>query len=125
MTTPAKRILVVDDDPDVRRITCLLLRQGGHQLIEASSGAQALDLLAKSADEIALLVTDLRMPEMNGEELARQALAARPGLRVLFVTGYAADAVAAAALAPDRIAVVEKPYSLPKLLARVQEALGD
>jgi CheY-like chemotaxis protein len=124
MTSTAKRILVVDDDPDVRRVTCLLLRQGGYELIEAGSGAEALELLAQSPEDVSLLVTDLRMPEMNGEELARQALVARPGLRVLFVTGYSSDAVAAATLAPDRIAVLEKPYSLPHLLARVKEALG-
>ncbi|MGL4555359.1 MAG: response regulator [Gemmataceae bacterium] len=124
MTTPLPRLLVVDDDADVRRVTCLLLRQGGYLAVEAGGGAEALAALAAAPDEIALLVTDLRMPEMGGEELARQALAAYPRLRVLFVTGYSSDAVTAASLAPGRVSVLEKPYTLSQLLGRVKATLG-
>src|SRR6188768_1088158 len=109
MSSTAPYILVVDDDPDVRRVTCLLLRQGGYVPVEAEDGPEALALLEQRGAELPLLVTDLRMPGMTGEELARQALPAHPELRVLFVTGYSSEAVAAAALAPDRIAVLEKP----------------
>lgn len=125
MSDPAPtRLLVVDDDPDVRRVTSLMLRQGGYDVTEAASGAEALSLLSQSPGGWPLLVTDLKMPGMPGEELARQALAADPGLRVLFVTGYSADAIAAAAEAPDRIGVVQKPYTLAALLQRVRATLG-
>lgn len=124
MSSPSTTALVVDDDTAVRRLTSLMLMQGGFALIEAASGAEALAVLESRPGEVGLLVTDLQMPEMSGTELARQAMAQDPRLRVLFVTGFSREAVDAAALAPDRVSVVEKPFTLDQLLSRARDVLS-
>jgi two-component system cell cycle sensor histidine kinase/response regulator CckA len=82
------RVLVVDDEREIRDVADRVLRNGGYETMLAQSGADALRLLEAGA-AIDLLLTDLRMPEMNGDELARRACLLRPGLKVLYFTGYA------------------------------------
>jgi signal transduction histidine kinase len=114
-------ILLVDDDSDVRWITGELLTGEGYTVVQAASGASALDILAKRR-EIDLMLADLAMPGMNGMELARQASEARPGLPMLFVTGYA-HPTALAALGEDRI--IRKPYRNQELTTKLQQLLAE
>jgi CheY-like chemotaxis protein len=100
-------ILLVDDDHAVREVTASALRDVGHAVLEASGGPAALDLLDRSGQRVDLLVVDFAMPGMNGVEVARAAQKARPGLPVLFITGYA-DLSALAGTSEDRI--VQKPF---------------
>jgi len=87
-TRPACTVLVVEDDPDVRNITASRLAEFGHRVLEAENAKAALDVLG-GRDAIDLLFTDIAMPGgMNGLELARRAVQLRPGIRVLFVSGY-------------------------------------
>lgn len=117
------RILVVDDDPDVRRVTTMMLRQGGYAYTEASSGSEALQLLRETPEVFPLLISDLKMPEMDGEELAREAFRFCPELKVLFVTGFSGDAIAAMHLKPEQTSILEKPFSMEELLNQVRSIL--
>jgi PAS domain S-box-containing protein len=110
-------VLVVDDDEAVRAITAAFLREAGYQVLEAGSGAVALALLQVSGP-VELLVTDLAMPAMDGMQLANAVRAARPGLPVVFVTGYPDDHDLSAEV------VVQKPFGTGDLTNAVARALG-
>jgi PAS domain S-box-containing protein len=115
-------ILVVEDDPRVRRVTIARLRGLGYQVIEADSGAAALALLA-AHPEIAAIFTDVVMPgSMSGDELAAAALATKPDLKVLFTSGYAKPAVAQQGLGAG--AWLKKPYTAVELAQKIREILS-
>ena len=110
-------ILVVDDDPDVREIAAIFLREAGYGVQEAGSGREALDRLA--AGRISLALVDYAMPMMSGDEFVRLARGIQPNLPVLYVTG-AAEALAPEGVEP-RDPVVMKPYARATLLKMVRE----
>jgi signal transduction histidine kinase len=112
-------ILLVDDDNDVRDVTHAMLQDLGYTVSEAGSGGAALDLLEREPG-IALLVVDFAMPGMNGAEVARLAQARRPGLPVLFITGYAEHAPLAGIAESS---IIGKPFVLDQLASRVRLAL--
>lgn len=117
---PTATILTVDDDPDVREFANAVLAQAGYRVLEAVSGEAALRLLDDAA-EVDLLLTDIVMPGLNGLDLARQARARRPAMKVLFASGYWAHIVNSL----DREELVAKPYRAAELVARVRKALGE
>ncbi len=110
------RILVVDDDPHVRELIVDYLREIGHVVAEAASGAEAMALLERG-DPYDLLLTDVGLPGMAGSEVARLARAARPGIKVLYMTGYA-DAATFKDEAHGH-PVIKKPFRLAALAAAV------
>ena len=112
-------ILVVEDNDQVRRLTCRILRSNGYRVLEATDGERALALAADR--EIDLLLSDVVMPGMGGVELAERLRTERPGLRVLHMSGYTSLPEAAAAAAE----LIEKPFTAEELLARVRALLGD
>lgn len=81
------KLMIVDDDPAVRIIVAEFLQDSGYQVIQANGGAEALDLLARTPD-LRMLITDIRMPDMSGIELADVATQHRPGLKVILISGY-------------------------------------
>jgi signal transduction histidine kinase len=113
-------ILLVDDDNDVRDITRAMLQDLGYIVSEAGSGGAALDLLEREPS-IALLIVDFAMPGMNGAEVARLAQARRPGLPVLFITGFAEHAPLAGIAESS---IIGKPFVLDQLAGRVRLALS-
>jgi PAS domain S-box-containing protein len=119
-TAQRRRALLVDDDSAVREVTAARLRRLGFEVLEAGSGGAALDLLDRSP-QVDLLVADFAMPGMNGVEVAHQACSRRPGLPVLFVTGYA-DESALAGVGDQ--CVVQKPFRDDELERKVQAVLG-
>ena len=116
---PNTKVLVVDDDEAVRAVTSGILADLGYCVVEAGSGGAALDLLEEHPD-IQAAVLDFAMPGMNGGEVARELAARRPGLPVLFATGYA-DIEALAATSEDRI--IHKPFNQNDLAAKLSLAL--
>ena len=115
-------ILVVEDDPRVRRVAVSRLKDTGYQVVEAETAAQALILLAEHP-EIALLFTDIAIPGgMTGDELAREVRAMRPGIKILFTSGYAEPRVAGRELARER-SWLKKPYTAKELAVRLRELL--
>jgi CheY-like chemotaxis protein len=114
-------ILLVDDDNDVRAAAAGMLRYAGHDLIEAGSGREALDRLGREGDRIDLMIVDFVMPGMNGIEVARLGRLSRPGLPILFVTGFANTAALAVQTNSDLI--LRKPFRTTELVAKIGEAL--
>jgi PAS domain S-box-containing protein len=112
-------ILVVDDDPDVREITAIFLREAGYVVREAANGPEARDILASGPMHLA--VVDYAMPMMSGQEFVRLAREMRPDLRVIYATG-AGDMPDGDSAAP-RDPVLMKPYSRAALLKIVRETL--
>lgn len=113
-------VLLVDDDNAVREVTAALLRELGYQIVEAGSGGAALDLIDRHP-EIELGVIDFAMPGMSGAELARQLHVKRPGLPILFVTGFA-DRSALAGVSEAQI--IGKPFLDNELADKVRIALA-
>ena len=117
----SETILVVEDDPRLRRVVCSRLRGLGYQVIEADNGSNALALLA-AHPETAMIFTDFVMPGgMNGNDLAEVALAGKPDIKVLFTSGYAEPAVARRKLRAG--AWLKKPYTAIELAEIVRDVL--
>jgi signal transduction histidine kinase len=117
-------ILLVEDDDHVRRLTREILARQGYQVREWSSPTAALQSLREDAGGVSLLLTDLLMPEMNGLDLAREVAQLRPGIRVVFISGYTdRDLATRAAFYPDTT-LLEKPFTAASLLASVRQSLA-
>jgi two-component system cell cycle sensor histidine kinase/response regulator CckA len=113
-------ILVVDDEPSVLAVSGRTLEEAGYHVITAGNGEEALQVLARRA-EVALVVTDMLMPVLGGEELARRVAADRPDMRFLFTSGHPDNG---GAFAEDgRRVVLDKPFGPEQLLAAVRERL--
>ena len=115
-------VLVVDDDPAVRATTVETLCDLGYDVREASGGAEALDLLGHDS-QIEVLLTDVVMPGMNGAELARRAPGVRPGLTILFMSGYIDPEEITGAL--RRYRLVRKPFLPSQLAAQIEAAVAE
>ncbi|HNC47199.1 MAG TPA: response regulator, partial [Acidobacteriota bacterium] len=113
----AETILLVEDEEVVRTITRLSLETFGYQVIEAESGTQALELIKTVTTPVALLITDVVMPGMNGRQIADQLHQLFPELKVLFMSGYTNDAIFRHGIIEDNIAFIQKPFT-PNLLAK-------
>jgi PAS domain S-box-containing protein len=115
-------ILVVEDEAAVRRFSVDALEMLGYRILEADGAGSALALL-KMHPDIALMFTDVIMPEVNGARLAEQARRLRPDLRVLFTTGYTRNAVVHNGVLDPDVDLLGKPYSIDQLAAKVREML--
>jgi signal transduction histidine kinase/CheY-like chemotaxis protein len=115
-------VLVVEDEDEVRRFTVEMLRELGYTTLEAENAQRALALI-DSHPEIALLFTDVVMPDMNGRLLANAALKRRPNLPVLFTTGYTRNAIVHHGILDADVSVLIKPYTLDMLAAKIGELL--
>jgi PAS domain S-box-containing protein len=117
-------ILLVEDDARVRRQANNALTSLGHGVHVFANGADALNALASLRPVPELLITDVVMPGMNGRVLAERAAAMLPGLRVLFVSGYAEDAIVERGILKTGIEFLAKPYSVEQLGRRIREVLA-
>jgi PAS domain S-box-containing protein len=117
-------VLVVEDDERVRALTCQMVRELGYGCLEAASGADALRLLDLHA-EVALLFTDVVMPDMNGRELWQAARRLQPKLRVLFTSGYTQNAVVHNGIVEPRPHLLPKPATLDQLASRIRKVLDE
>ncbi|MGN2253673.1 PAS domain S-box protein [Frateuria sp. GZRe12] len=115
-------ILLVDDEPAVRRVTAEALQELGYRVLEADGAQAALDGLAAHAD-VALLLTDVVMPQIDGRRLAEEARRRRPGLKVLFTTGYSAAAAQRNGATDPQSPLLGKPYTLAELGRKLRQVL--
>jgi PAS domain S-box-containing protein len=126
--TPARHqasatILVVEDADDLREITEFILTRNGYQVITASNGPEALEVVKLRAGTVDLLLTDVVMPLMQGRELAELVAVLLPDIRILYMSGYAQPILSARGTLDDGVLLLEKPFTEPALLAKVEEAL--
>jgi CheY-like chemotaxis protein len=116
-------ILLVEDEPSVRKLVRHILQKQGYTVIEASTGLQALKVIEKHAGEVHLLLSDVVMPGMNGAELAAKLSKIRPKMKTLFLSGYSSDAIARHGhLNPDT-SFLQKPFLESDLAVKVRAVI--
>jgi CheY-like chemotaxis protein len=121
-TDTAETVLVVEDEPEVRGLIVEVLTELGYHAIEAGDGPEGLEKL-RSRDRIDLLITDIGLPGLNGRQIADAGRELRPGLRVLFMTGYAENAALAPGFLQPGTGIITKPFAIEALATRVRSIL--
>jgi CheY-like chemotaxis protein len=122
---PRETILVVEDDSRVRQLSIKRLKLLGYEVLEASDGPSALEIL-KRADPVDLVFTDLIMPGgLSGQDVAIQARKIKPGVKVLLTSGYAEELVRGDDLQRENLKVLRKPYQQTDLVMALREVLGN
>ena len=116
-------VLVVEDEEQVRTLECGLLEASGYHVLAASHGGEAMHICREYPGTIDLLVTDLILPQMNGRELARQAVPIRPSMKVLYVSGYPDETLITAGVARNKVHFLQKPFASGALRLSVRKVL--
>jgi two-component system cell cycle sensor histidine kinase/response regulator CckA len=116
-------VLVVEDDPLVRDVTGRILRSAGYRVLTADGAGAALDVAAREAGALELVVTDVVMPGLDGKSLADGLQARLPGVRILFVSGYPRDVIGHHGVLDTGVEFLQKPFSSAELLSRVRSLL--
>ncbi|MEO0500375.1 MAG: response regulator [Pseudomonadota bacterium] len=116
------RILLAEDDDSMRAFLERAIQRAGYQVVAVDRGTAALPHIAEGGFD--LLLTDIVMPEMDGIELAQRAAALAPAMRVMFITGFAAVALARDSGAPEGARVLSKPFHLRELTGEIERMLA-
>jgi two-component system cell cycle sensor histidine kinase/response regulator CckA len=116
-------ILLVDDEEALRTVVVDLLSQLGYHMLSAASGEQAIKVAAEYSGKIDLLLTDVAMDELPGPELAEKLLQTRPGMKVIFISGFADGSFAWEGILRPGMVLVQKPFSIKVLSAKLREVL--
>jgi CheY-like chemotaxis protein len=119
-----RTVLVVDDDDAVRDVAVRALARAGFRVIAAMGGEAALSLLAKQEDGSLLVLSDLLMPGMSGAQLAAQVARHHPSARMAFMSGFSTDELARSGLGSPIHSLLNKPFTLPELVAFVERAFA-
>jgi two-component system, cell cycle sensor histidine kinase and response regulator CckA len=119
----SETVLLVEDEDQVRAVARAILARAGYRVLEAASGAKALDTCEQFGETIDLLLTDVVMPNMNGRQLAEQVSKLRPKVKVVFMSGYTDDAIVHHGVLNAGMAFIQKPLTVDLLLAKVREVL--
>lgn len=128
LRTPARgteTVLVVEDEDAVRALTRHILEHGGYTVVEAEDAASAVRAAEGHGGRIDLLVTDVVMPGLSGPELAERLRASRPGLKVLYLSGYTDDAVVRHGVLHESVNFLQKPFTPAALAAKVRDVLDE
>jgi two-component system cell cycle sensor histidine kinase/response regulator CckA len=124
MEESKKTILVVDDEPEVRKLVGAVVNQSGYVALTADSGEHALTLVKKQKDPLALLITDVVQPGMSGPMLADRLTALQPDLKVLYISGYDNTHVVQKYVVEKGHALLTKPFNLDALRAKMTDLLA-
>jgi two-component system, cell cycle sensor histidine kinase and response regulator CckA len=119
----AERVLLVEDEEAVRRMAARSLATRGYTVLEAANGAEALDVVGQDSSLIDLVVTDVVMPNLSGRELGERLAELRPGLPVLFISGYTDDDVIRRGLLTPGSPFLQKPFEPDALARKVRQVL--
>ncbi|BCW88181.1 Sensor histidine kinase RcsC [Alphaproteobacteria bacterium SO-S41] len=117
-------ILLVEDDDSVRSLTARALEMRGYEVLKASGGEEAIDIIKAFEKRIHLMVSDVVMPGMDGPEVAKVAKTIRKDMRVIFMSGYAEDAFRKQAEMDDDVHFLSKPFPLQELAAKVKDVMS-
>ena len=116
-------VLVVEDETGIRILVRKILERQGYRVLDAPQADAAIRLCQEFAGQIQLVITDVIMPEMGGREMVQKLLQIRPGIKVLYVSGYTDDEEVQAANLARGSAFLQKPFTLGALLDKVREVL--
>ncbi len=122
--TGTGRVLLVEDEDAVRSFAVRALQRQGYEVLEAATGAEALEVMAQIQGEVDLIVSDVIMPEMDGPTMLREIRKTHPDLPIIFVSGYPDDAFKKSLDENERFGFLQKPFTLPQLAAKVKEQMG-
>ncbi len=117
-------VLVVEDNPDVRAFSVMCLSELGYEVLQAPDAERALTIL-RSDKKIDLLFTDVVLPGQTGRVLADEAVKVRPGLKVLFTTGYSRNAIVHHGRLDAGVKLLQKPFTFDQLASRVREVIDE
>ncbi|RIA55826.1 hybrid sensor histidine kinase/response regulator [Dichotomicrobium thermohalophilum] len=117
-------ILLVEDEEAVRRFAARALESRGYNVLKATTGVEALDVLAEHGREVDLVISDVMMPEMDGPKLLQQMRKTLPDMKVIFISGYAEEALRRELAEDESFTFLPKPFSLKDLASAVKEALA-
>jgi CheY-like chemotaxis protein len=120
----SETILVVEDLAEVRNFAVRVLTDYGYRLLSASDADEALTICERERGQIHLLLTDVVMPRISGRELAIRFAALRPGIKVLFMSGYTDNVIVHHGVLDESASFIQKPFSPERLGTKVREALG-
>jgi CheY-like chemotaxis protein len=123
--TGTKTVLLVEDAEPLRTLTKEILERGGYTVLVAANGIEAIQVAHNSHGPIHLLLTDVIMPVMGGEQLAAQLSRVRPHMKVLYMSGYPNEGIAWSGLLASAVMLLEKPFSREILMRRVRQVLDD
>ena len=119
-------ILLVEDEAAIRKVAGMVLKKLGYRVLAVATPEEALDMARTRDDAIDLLLTDVIMPEMNGQELATRMQMLRPGMKILFMSGYTANAISQQNIFHEQVNFIQKPFSSRAIAEKVREVLdGD
>jgi two-component system cell cycle sensor histidine kinase/response regulator CckA len=118
-------ILVVDDEEGLRRLVCRTLLAEGYGTLEAAHGAEALEIIEKSAEPIDLVVTDVVMPGMDGRELGRRLTQHWPAIPVLYISAYDVNDIFRRGSPRSSAPFLQKPFAADGLITKVQQLLAN
>lgn len=118
------KVLLVEDDEQVRGFIRMLLTTNGYEVLEARNGAEGLEIAEAEAKNIDLLLTDMLLPELSGFDLAQKALERNPDLKVLFMTGYVEGDIVQRGISELGATFLDKPFQPATLLSRVHDAIA-
>ena len=116
-------VLVVEDEPQVRKVTAEMLRAQGYKVMEAANGTEAMAVVERVDEPVNLLLTDVVMPLMGGPELADRVTKAHPETQVLYMSGHVDEAIVDGQVFRNQGAFLQKPFTAPTLARRVRETL--
>lgn len=119
----AATVMVVEDNAMVRELAADILSRKGYTVLTAEGGGDCLEQLTTSSEPIDLLLTDVVMPGMNGKALYKEAVGLRPGLKVVYMSGYTENVIASRGVLERGIHFIQKPFTPKDLLAKVREVL--
>jgi two-component system cell cycle sensor histidine kinase/response regulator CckA len=122
--TGTGRVLLVEDEDSVRNFAVRALRRQGYEVLEATTGAEALEVVKREKGRIDIVVSDVVMPEMDGPTMLNELRKGNPELKVVFVSGYPDDRFKQSLDPGQQFAFLPKPFTLPQLAAKVKEELA-
>jgi len=119
-----RTVLLVDDNEGVRVLSARVLEEAGYEVIEAAGGREALEAVHARGSTIDLMITDVRMPQMSGGELAAELKQLHPATPVLFISGFTEEPFGRRSAVASSIRVLQKPFTPDALLIRVADLIG-